>query len=129
MQSLSGLAFGVFLAVGTVVPSGAALSASLSVPAPGIERPAGIQNVRWVRRCNYSRCRNVWVGPYYVQPRVVVRPRIVRPSVVVRPGMVVRTAGSRHVRWCLDRYRSYDPASNTFVSYDGEVRRCVSPYR
>jgi len=118
MQSLTRLAFGAFLTVGTIVPSGAALSAPMSVPSPGIERQSEIQDARWVRRCNYNRCRTVWVGPRYVRPRIVVRPRV-----------VVRPAGNRHVRWCLNRYRSYDPASNTFVTYDGDVRRCVSPYR
>ncbi|MGI9483964.1 MAG: BA14K family protein [Hyphomicrobiales bacterium] len=32
------------------------------------------------------------------------------------------------MNWCLDRYRSYDPASDTFVAYSGKVRRCRSPY-
>lgn len=36
--------------------------------------------------------------------------------------------GSRHVRWCLDRYRSYDVRTNTWVSYSGRVRQCFSPY-
>lgn len=36
--------------------------------------------------------------------------------------------GNRHVRWCLDRYRSYDPRTNTWVSYSGNVNQCDSPY-
>lgn len=36
--------------------------------------------------------------------------------------------GSRHVRWCLNRYRSYDPRTNTWVAYSGRVHQCVSPY-
>ena len=32
-----------------------------------------------------------------------------------------------HVRWCLERYRSYNPATDTYVNYDGERRRCVGP--
>lgn len=75
-----------------------------------------------------NRCRNVWVGPG-VRPRIVIRPRVVRPRVVIRPGVVVRPAGSRHVRWCLNRYRTYDPSTNTYIAYGGEVRRCRSPYR
>ena len=35
---------------------------------------------------------------------------------------------SRHVEWCLDRYRSYNPRTNTWVSYSGVVRQCNSPY-
>jgi BA14K-like protein len=36
--------------------------------------------------------------------------------------------GDAHVQWCIDHYRSYNPANNTFVSYGGDVRECVSPY-
>ena len=36
--------------------------------------------------------------------------------------------GDAHTQWCLARYRSYNPANNTFVSYSGEIRECVSPY-
>ena len=119
MQSFAKLALGAFLTLGTVAPSGVAFSAPMSVPAPAMERHSEIQDVRWVRRCNYNRCRTVWVAPRYV----------VRPRVVVRPRAVVRPAGNRHARWCLNRYQSYDPASNTFVTYNGDVRRCISPYR
>jgi hypothetical protein len=37
--------------------------------------------------------------------------------------------GSAHVRWCMNRYRTYDPRSNTFIGYDGDRHRCRSPYR
>lgn len=36
--------------------------------------------------------------------------------------------GEAHVEYCLSRYRSYDPASNTFMGYDGLRHECVSPY-
>ncbi|HEX7108565.1 MAG TPA: BA14K family protein [Aestuariivirga sp.] len=36
--------------------------------------------------------------------------------------------GSSHVEWCLDRYRSYNPRTNTWVSYSGQVNQCNSPY-
>jgi hypothetical protein len=35
---------------------------------------------------------------------------------------------SRHVRYCLDRYQSYNLRNNTWVSYSGRVRQCRSPY-
>jgi hypothetical protein len=37
--------------------------------------------------------------------------------------------GSGHVRYCLNRYRTYDPRSDTFIGYDGYRHRCRSPYR
>ena len=33
-----------------------------------------------------------------------------------------------HVEWCLNRYRSYDPRSNTYMGYDGRRHRCNSPF-
>ena len=37
--------------------------------------------------------------------------------------------GSSHVRWCLNRYRSYNPRTDLFKGYDGRYHRCRSPYR
>jgi len=36
--------------------------------------------------------------------------------------------GDDHVEWCMDRYRSYNPDNNTWVSYSGEIRECISPF-
>jgi hypothetical protein len=36
--------------------------------------------------------------------------------------------GSNHVEWCLNRYRSYNIRTNTWVSYSGRVHQCISPY-
>lgn len=36
--------------------------------------------------------------------------------------------GNSHVRWCLRRYRSYNPRTDTYLGYDGYRRRCRSPY-
>ncbi|TGQ31288.1 BA14K family protein [Mesorhizobium sp. M00.F.Ca.ET.216.01.1.1] len=33
-----------------------------------------------------------------------------------------------HVEWCASRYRSYRPDDNSYMSYSGEQRPCISPY-
>ncbi|ESW80848.1 hypothetical protein X773_15225 [Mesorhizobium sp. LSJC285A00] len=33
-----------------------------------------------------------------------------------------------HLAWCASRYRSYDPDDNSYMSYSGQQRTCVSPY-
>lgn len=33
-----------------------------------------------------------------------------------------------HIEWCLSRYRSYNPATNTFTGYDGYQHECRGPY-
>ena len=35
---------------------------------------------------------------------------------------------SRHVEWCLNRYRSYNPQTNRFLSTSGYFKVCRSPY-
>jgi Ni/Co efflux regulator RcnB len=47
------------------------------------------------------------------------------------PGVTLGIGGgsSSHVDWCLNRYRSYDPSTDTFLGYDGYRHRCNSPYR
>lgn len=41
---------------------------------------------------------------------------------------VVRPAGSAHVQWCYNRYRSYRASDNTFQPYNGPRKQCYSPY-
>ena len=36
--------------------------------------------------------------------------------------------GNAHVEYCMNRYRSYDPRTNTFVGYDGLRHECIGPY-
>ncbi|MCA1405724.1 BA14K family protein [Ensifer sp. IC3342] len=41
----------------------------------------------------------------------------------------VRGGYNAHVAWCLSRYRSYNPATNRFLTYGGVYKACYSPYR
>jgi opacity protein-like surface antigen len=50
----------------------------------------------------------------------------VGPTIVLRDRHY--SYGRRHVRWCHNRYRSYNARSNTWVAYSGRVRQCISPY-
>ena len=33
-----------------------------------------------------------------------------------------------HIRWCLRKYRSYNPETNEYRSFSGSYRECISPY-
>ncbi|HTO31917.1 MAG TPA: BA14K family protein [Pararhizobium sp.] len=62
--------------------------------------------------------------PYY---RPYYRPGV---SVYVTPRPYYNQGyGGSHVDWCLARYRSYNPATNRFLSYGGVYKVCNSPYR
>jgi BA14K-like protein len=39
-----------------------------------------------------------------------------------------RYLGNNHVDWCSNRYRSYNVRTNTWLSYSGDRRECISPY-
>jgi hypothetical protein len=36
--------------------------------------------------------------------------------------------GEDHIDYCLNRYQSYDVDTNTFMSYSGVRKPCISPY-
>lgn len=50
------------------------------------------------------------------------------PVIRVFPPPVVRSGISRHVRWCANRYRSYNARTNTYMGFDGRPHRCRSPF-
>ncbi|KUM24969.1 hypothetical protein AU467_28440 [Mesorhizobium loti] len=54
-----------------------------------------------------------------------------QPSEQTPPGQVPAQQTqlpAAHLEWCANRYRSYRPRENSYRSYSGELRPCVSPY-
>ncbi len=64
-------------------------------------------------------------GYYYATPWWAAVPVVRMPR--HEPARIHRT-NQRHVRWCLNQYRSYNPNSNLFVARDGRRYQCRSPY-
>ena len=46
----------------------------------------------------------------------------------VYPAYPAYAYANPHVAWCESKYISYNPQSNTWVDYAGNIRVCVSPY-
>lgn len=40
----------------------------------------------------------------------------------------VAPVSEEHIQWCRSRYRSYSEADDSYTSYSGESRPCISPY-
>ena len=58
-------------------------------------------------------------GPYWAPEPYGYAP-------AVFPRAYARSVGSdAQVAWCFNRYRSYDPATNTYLGYDGARHYCV----
>lgn len=140
------LMVGALLCVGALTAYASA--APPIVPAgANADNPNIISVAKWDRerhgsRCEYRRgeCRHFYRGFYYETPWWTL------------PFAVDESIGSRriyngdedyfdddddddegawsssHIDWCLNRYRSYNPRNNTWVSYSGKVRECISPF-
>jgi BA14K-like protein len=78
-------------------------------------------------RTRYGNCRHYYRGYYYATPWWTL-PLIGGAYALGAQERSYDRYGNDHVEWCLDRYRSYNVRTNTWVSYSGEVRQCRSPY-
>lgn len=151
MKNLSLVILGAALGFGTMaITSGGASAAALQPfqPLAQSQQNTGIDGVikvaqgdrdrrmrdRWDRkrdgqRCSkrFGNCRHYYRGHYYETPWWTL-PLIIGGSIASQNYYDGGGYGSRHVEWCMDRYRSYNPRTNTWVSYSGNVNQCNSPY-
>jgi hypothetical protein len=119
------------LAFATIVPVTVAEAGPMA-PAPiKVEKTSDVTQVRcgrWGCRGRYWGGRRAYWGPRYGVRRYWGPRRVWVAPVIVAPRIVVRRGYNAHVRWCMNRYGSYNPRTNTFLAYDGYYKRCVSPY-
>jgi hypothetical protein len=80
------------------------------------------------KRCSsrFGNCRHFHNGYYYETPWWTL-PLVIGGNLAAS-NTYDGGYGSRHVQWCLDHYRSYNPRTNTWVAYSGQVNQCNSPY-
>jgi len=103
-----------------ITPSLAGLAPQGQTATTGNVVKAGVYigiNPWWWGRPHYSYRRPGYVyfynGYYYAQPWWRMRRRVHH---------------RRHVQWCLNHYRSYNPRTNLFIGYDGRYHPCRSPF-
>ncbi len=103
--------------------SAAAPGAPIAAPQPQANEEATILLAQWgpppPRGWEYPphnrRYPPRYYDPRYHNPRYAPPPRYRRSNA--------------HVRWCLNRYRSYNPRTDQYLGYDGYYHYCRSPYR
>ncbi len=44
------------------------------------------------------------------------------------PQPILQQFSQAHYAWCIDRYRSYRPETNSYTAFSGETRYCNSPH-
>ena len=89
----------------------------------------GMRCGSWSNRCRYHHGGYYYENAWWLAPAVGVGIGI-GAAAVYNNGYYNNGYynGGSHVRWCLDRYRSYNPRTNSWVSYGGRVNQCISPY-
>ncbi|MBZ9756304.1 BA14K family protein [Mesorhizobium sp. ESP6-5] len=63
-------------------------------------------------------------------PDIAVKAQAPDPAATgsIAPAAGADALPASHVSWCANRYRSYNPDDNSYMSYSGQQRPCVSPY-
>ena len=125
MVKIRNLVFGCVMGIASALaPMGAAQAVPLAVPK--VETKTDVIQAQ-VQFCYGYGCDRRYYRrhyrPYYGgYERRYYRPRYERPRYY---------GGGRnaHVRWCLNRYRTYDPYTNRYHAGGGVYRVCYSPYR
>ena len=117
------------MAAATVIPTGAALAAP--------RQPSQFQDHgSYATYGNYRGDRNSHPGyqqfnGYWFPPGAFIAGAIVGGilgSAAAGNAQTYAYAGSPHVTWCEQNYRSYNPGTDTYLGYDGAYHYCVSPY-
>ncbi len=149
----SGLAAGVI--GGAMLLSGTAPVSAVTLPSAAVTAPAEAGMVEEVHRRGERRVRrgdrvrrydrrrhgprysyrrpgfnHYYSGYYYGSPWWV------GPSIgfgITLPGVTLGLGGgyggrSAHVQWCLNRYRTYDPSTDTYIPRVGQRAYCNSSY-
>ena len=127
MSRIRNLVFGCAMGIASAVaPMGTAGAFPLAAPDMNVQTKSDVTKAQ-VEFCVGYGCRPRYYHhrrhyrPHYRYERRHYRPRWERP----------RYYGGRrgHVNWCLNRYRTYNPATNRYHAGGGVYRVCHSPYR
>lgn len=88
----------------------------------------GRMNMNWQsrrdgNRCRtrYGNCRHYYQGYYYETPWWTL-------PFIIGSTIANGNHGRSHVEWCLSRYRSYNPRTDTWLGNSGRRYRCRGPY-
>jgi hypothetical protein len=82
------------------------------------------------RQQHYERIAPLYSSYVTEAPTTVASRTTTQPA---RPASKLQTPqpelSLQHLAWCAQRYRSFDPATNSYRSYSGETRECSSPFQ
>ncbi|PDT15836.1 BA14K family protein [Rhizobium sp. J15] len=137
MKAIASVAFGIVSSVGACIAAASVASHvvadsephtfnDLASPDLWTTKPVKIDP----RRQQYERIAPLY-SSYVTEAPAVVASR--KAPQYARPPAEARTSQPKlpvqHLAWCRERYRSFDPGTNSYRSYSGETRECLSPFQ
>ncbi|NNU48849.1 BA14K family protein [Rhizobium sp. WYCCWR 11279] len=134
MKAIATLTFGIASSVGACIAAASFASFVMADPQPqkvaSLHAP-DLWTTSPVRvdpsRQHYQRLPAAYSSYVTEAPKVAVENR--RPDPMhAKPEPSRPVLSTAHLQWCSQRYRSFDPATNSYRSYSGETRSCKSPY-
>lgn len=133
MKAIGSLTFAVASSIGMIVAAGSVASIVLANPethtlfnisGPDLWTTTPVKIDRSEQ--NYERLPAV-LSTYAINaPKISVAST--EKSHAAAPMEVEPTLSSDHLAWCGEKYRSFNPETNTYLSFSGEIRVCTSPY-
>jgi hypothetical protein len=67
-------------------------------------------------------------GPTYYRPQAQGQAPLYYDPPPVRTVRPTQPKKSFHVDWCRNQYRTYNPKTDRFITYEGIYKTCNSPY-
>ncbi|MDM9623271.1 hypothetical protein A6U87_06035 [Rhizobium sp. AC44/96] len=137
MKTVASLTFGIASSIGLGIAVVSLTQAVMAQPEQH-RLEAGTSPDLWtstpvrvdVAKQNYDRIPAVYSTYVTDAPKVNVVDRLPVSGSPVgsTPEPDKPTFSPQHLAWCLSRYRSYDQATNTYRSFSGKTKACMSPH-
>ncbi|MGR9500128.1 BA14K family protein (plasmid) [Rhizobium leguminosarum] len=137
MKAIASVAFGILSSVGACVAAASVASYVVADSEPHAFKELAARDL-WTttpvkvdpRQQRYERVPPLYSS--YVTEASASMASAARPD-SARPPAELQTPQPRlsaaHLAWCGERYRSFDPTTNSYRSYSGETRECSSPFQ
>ncbi|MDF0697789.1 BA14K family protein [Rhizobium sp. MC63] len=137
MNAIASVAFGIVSSVGACMAAASVASHVVANPEPhAFPELAGSD--LWTaspvkidpRQQHYERIAPLYSSYVTEAPANVASTTTAQPAPPSSEPQTPRPELSlQHLAWCSQRYRSFNPATNSYRSYSGETRECSSPFQ
>lgn len=134
MKTIASITFAIASAIGACVAAASVASLVMAEPEPHSFTDLAAPEF-WTTKPvrvdpatqRYERLAPV-LSTYVTDASAIRRVKVSDGSTSPRTPHDQRQLSAQHQIWCSQRFRSFDPATNTYRSYGGDVRQCVSPF-